>query len=210
MLPNPSPATSSPQNRMDAYLADLRSRLRSLPGDQVMDIVEEIRSYILDRAGAAGAGTMTDATVQAALSRLGPPSSLAASYVTDKLLTRAQRNRMPWTILHAAFRWAMLSVKGIGVFLVCVGGYSFGASFLIAAMAKPFNPKVGLWLIDEDTYSLVLGMTDAAPRGHELLGWKLVPIGLALGGGTILLTTAFAQWFIRRFRETRYMGDPLR
>ena len=46
-------------------------------------------------------------------------------------------------------------------------------------------------------------MTDKWPQGHELLGWKLIPIGLALGGGTILVTTHFALWCIRRFRQAR-------
>jgi uncharacterized membrane protein len=201
MLIVTSSQTSSSQPDVDAYLTELRSRLGPLPAEQVNDIVEEIRSHIHDRATDAN-GRVTSAGIQAALNRLGPASALAATYVTDNLLTRAQRDRKPWTILHAAFRWAMLSVKGIGVFLVCVGGYALGASFLIAALVKPFNPKVGLWLIDHDTYSLVLGMTDAAPHGHELLGWRLVPLGLAIGGGTILLTTHFAQWFIRKFRET--------
>ena len=96
-------------------------------------------------------------------------------------------------------------MKGVLVFIACVAGYGFGASFFIAALAKPFNPKVGLWLIDEDTFSLVLGMTDAIPRGHELLGWKLIPLGFALGGGTILATTQLALWFIRQFRQARLM-----
>jgi len=196
-----SPQASSPQAQMDAYLAELRVRLHALPEDEVTDIVEEIRSHIHDTAGRGGA--MTDAGVSAALNRLGPAAALAAGYVTDKLLARAQRHRMPWTILRAVFHWATLSAKGSLVLLVCVAGYLFGTSFFIAALAKPFYPKAGLWLIGEDTYSLRLGMTNAIPPGHELLGWKLIPIGLALGGGTILLTTHFAQWCIRRFRETR-------
>lgn len=199
------PTVATPQTIIDQYLAELRTHLRSLSHEQVVDIVEEIRSYIRDAAG--GGGGMTEASINAALSRLGPASALAASYVTDNLLARAQRNRMPWTVLRGIFRWATLSVKGFLVFIVCLIGYSFGVSFFIAALAKPFNPKVGLWLVDHDTYSLALGMTDAIPRGHELLGWKLVPIGLALGGGTILLTTDFGLWCIRRFRQTRPVGD---
>jgi hypothetical protein len=186
---------------MDAYLAELRTRLRSLPEEQVLDIVEEIRSHIHDTAGTSG--SMTEASVDAALSRLGPPSALAASYVTDNLMARAQRTRMPWTILRGIFHWATLSVKGVLVFIVCLVGYLFGASFFIAALAKPFNPQAGLWLIGPDTYSLVLGMGHSAPQGHELLGWRLIPIGFALGGGTMLLTTYFAQWCLRRFRQTR-------
>ena len=79
----------------------------------------------------------------------------------------------------------------------------FGGAFFLAALIKPFNPRVGLWVLDNDTYSLALGMTDYGPRGHELLGWYLIPIGCALGGGTILLTTHFALWSIHRFRRAR-------
>ena len=199
------PMVAIPQTKIDRYLAELRAHLRSLPHDQVVDIVEEIRSYLRDAAGAGDA--MTEASVSAALSRLGPASELAASYVTDGLLAQARHSRMPWTVLRGIFRWATLSVKGFLVFIVCLISYAFGASFLIAALAKPFNPKVGLWLVDHDNYSLALGMTDAIPRGHELLGWKLIPIGLALGGGTILLTTHFGLWCIRHFQQTRPMRE---
>lgn len=199
------PVLASPQTQkmIEAYLADLRARLRSLPAEHVTEIVEEIRSHILDTAATGGA--MTEAGVSSALTRLGPPSALAASYVTDNLLVRAQQHHMPWTILRAIFQWATLSLKGFLVFLVCVAGYCFGAGFFIAALAKPFNHKVGLWLTNADTYSLVLGMTNAIPQGHELLGWKLIPVGFALGGGTVFLTTQLALWFIHQFRETRSM-----
>lgn len=203
----PNTATSqhtSAQQLIDRYLVELRTHLRRLPKEQVIDIVEEIRSHIRDTASLSG--VMTEASVRAALSRLGSPSVLAASYVTDSLLAQAQHSRMPWSVLRGIFRWATLSVKGFLVFSVCLIGYAFGGSFFIAALAKPLNPKTGLWLIGPDTYSLVLGMTDRGPQGHELLGWKLIPIGLALGGGTILLTTHFGLWCIRRFRESQPMA----
>ncbi len=198
---NTSSQAVSAQNMIDQYLAELRSHLRSLPQEQVVDIVEEIRSHIRDTADAGG--TMIEASVQSTLTSLGPASALAAGYVTDNLMARAQSSRMPWTILRGIFHWATLSVKGVLVSLVCIIGYFFGGSFFIAALAKPLNSKVGLWQIGPDSYSLVLGMTDKWPQGHELLGWKLIPIGLALGGGMILLTTHFALWCIRRFRHVR-------
>src|SRR5437667_9696346 len=96
-------AVTTPQARMDAYLAQLRRCLRSLPAEQATDIVEEIRSYIRDKAGASG--SMTEASLGAALSRLGTPTALAASYLTERLMVCAQRNQMPWTILRAIFHW---------------------------------------------------------------------------------------------------------
>jgi hypothetical protein len=190
-MPNvATPQNISPQIMIDQCLVALRNRLRSLPQEQVVDIVEEIRSHIRDIAGDGGA--MTEASINAALSRLGPPSALAASYVTDNLMARAQSNRMPWSVLRGIFHWATLSVKGFLVFLVCLFGYAFGGSFFLTALVKPLNRKAGLWLIGPDSYSLVLGMTDRWPQGRELLGWTIIPIGLALGGGTILLTTISA------------------
>ena len=133
------PSVATPQTKIDQYLAELRTQLRSLPHDEMVDIVEEIHSHIRDAAGEGGA--MTEASINAALSRLGTPSALAASYVTDNLLARAERNRMPWTILRGIFRWATLSVKGFLVFMVCLVGYIFGASFFIAALAKPLTQR---------------------------------------------------------------------
>ena len=198
----------SPQKLVDAYLADLRARLHGLSAEQATDIVEEIRSYIRDAT--APEGVMTQEAVNAALQRLGTPQALAASYVTDNLLERAERHRMPWTILRAMFHWALLSVKGFLAFIVCAVGYAFGASFFIAALIKPFNPRAGLWLVGEDEYSLVLGVAKYPPRGHELLGWTLIPIGLALGGGTVLATTHFAKWCIRSFRKSRQLRAAAR
>jgi uncharacterized membrane protein len=193
--------TAAPQTRIDDYLAELRKRLRSLPDDQIADIVEEIRSHLLDTA--ASGGQMTEAGIDGTLRQLGPPAALAASYLTDNLLARGRGRSWPWTILHAIFRWATLSVKGFLVFMVCTMGYAFGVSFFLVALLKPFYRNAGLWLIGPDTYSLVLGVTNASRSGHELLGWTIIPIGLALGGGTILLTTHFAWWCIGRFRQTR-------
>jgi hypothetical protein len=192
------PMTATPQTRINDYLQELRHRLRSLPEEQIVDIVEEIRSHLLDTTA-----PMTEASLDVALCQLGPPSALAASYLTDDLLARTRGRSWPWTVLQAISRWATLSMKGFFVFMVCTLGYSFGVSFFLVALLKPFYRNAGLWLIGPDTYSLALGVTDASRNGHELLGWTIIPIGLALGGGTIMLTTYFAFGCLRRFRQTR-------
>lgn len=195
------PATSTPETLVEQYVVELREHLRGLPQDQAADIAREIRSHLLDKAEATGA--VTEQSVRQAIEGLGMPAILAEGYVTDNLMVRAQRSRMPWTILRGIFHWATLSMKGVLALLACIAGYLLGGSFYLAALIKPFNPKAGLWLIESDQYSLVLGMTDKWPQGRELLGWKLIPIGIVAGGGMILLTTYFGLWCIGRFRQAR-------
>ena len=198
------PTVASPQTIVDQYLTDLRARLRSLPEEQATDIVEEIRSHIRDTAGASGA--MTEANINAALSRLGPASALAASYVTENLLAHTERNRSPWLLLRSSFRWASLSLQGFFVFLGSLIGYALGAIFSFCALAKPINPhRVGLWRIGEDEFSLRLGLSRSLPipPGHELLGWWIIPLGLIAAMGLVLLTTSIGLRTIRRFQRER-------
>jgi len=193
---------NDPAQKIELYLRQVRSGLRNLPEPQVADILQELRSHILERAQSGGAlsDTVTDATLQA----LGRPLEVASLYVAENVMARAESSRTPWMVLRGVFLWAMLSLKGFLVLTVCLIGYLFGAAFFIAALAKPFNPHaVGLWMTGPDSYSLALGMTDSACHGRELLGWFLIPVGCSLGGGTILLTTHFGLWCIRRFRRAR-------
>jgi hypothetical protein len=108
--------------------------------------------------------------------------------------------------LRTLFHWSTLSFLGFVVFIICLIGYSFGVCFLLSALMKPINPQgVGLWYQGAGpTQSFSLHVGGFSPHtGHEreLLGWWLVPVGCSLGGGTILLTTHFALWSLRRLRR---------
>jgi hypothetical protein len=196
------PQLKDPAQKIELYLKQVRLGLRHLPEPQVADILQELRSHILERAQSGG--PLSDTATDAALQSLGNPQEVASLYVADNVMARAESSRTPWMVLRGVFLWAMLSLKGFFVLTVCLIGYLFGAAFFIAALAKPFNPHaVGLWMTGPDSYSLALGMTDSARHGRELLGWFLIPLGCSLGGGTILLTTHFGLWCIRRFRRTR-------
>jgi hypothetical protein len=189
--------------RLDAYLGELRARLRRLPDAEVAEIVEELRSHVRDSAGEGV--SLTEETVAAALERLGSPDELAALYVTDSLLARAGSSWSPWLVFSSIFRWATVSVAGFFAFLGLLVGFVLSASFFIAALSKPFSPdRVGLWRVDGDSVSLHLGLASGPPPvGQELLGWWIVPLGLLVGVGGVWLTTRFGRWCIRRFRRTR-------
>jgi len=189
--------------RLDAYLNELRGRLRRLPDAEVAEIVEELRSHVRDSAGEGVA--LTEEGVAAALERLGSPDELAALYVTDSLLARAGRSWSPWLVFSSIFRWATVSVAGFFAFLGLLVGFVLSASFFIAALSKPFSPnRTGLWHVDGESLSLHLGLASGpSPVGQELLGWWIVPLGLVVGVGGVWLTTRFGRWCIRRFRRTR-------
>ena len=194
--------------KTDRYLRRVRSGLLGLPEAEVSDILDELRAHIVERLEIAEGPR--DSAVDSVLQSFGRPEHIAALYVSENLVSRAESSRTPWTILRSLFYWSTLSVKGFMVFMVCVVGYTFGVCFFIAALMKPFHPQgVGLWYRhDPANFSLHVGGFSGPPGSErELLGWWLVPVGCSLGGGTILLTTQFALWSLRRLRRPR--GESL-
>lgn len=194
--------TNAPQQKIDTYLAQLRQRLRRLPEHEVREIVEEIRSHIVERS--AGGGN-TD--VDSALAALGDPSELARGYLTDALLAGAESVRSPFGILGPLFRWARLSFIGFFVLLGSLIGYWLGAIFVLCAVMKPIHPRtVGLWMLPTGpgdlNVSLQVGFANAPVNGHEVLGWWIVPLGLLAGCGLVLLTTRAALWCVRQYRSS--------
>lgn len=192
---------------VDAYLRQVRAGLRDLPESEVTDILTELRAHIAERVGSANEGDY--AAIDSVLHKLGRPEQIAALYVAENLASQAECSRSPWMILRTVFHWSTLSVLGFVVFMVCIIGYAFGVCFFLAALMKPFHPQgVGLWVSNRpDHYSLHVGGVLGAPGDErELLGWWLVPIGCSLGGGTILLTTQFALWALRRLRRSKSLA----
>jgi uncharacterized membrane protein len=206
--------TGESQQRIDAYLGRLRARLRGFKDDEVREIVEELRSHVMDKAAAdesaayAGEkGEVTAAGVDAALAALGSPEELASQYTTDNLLARAEVSRSPLRILKGLFRWASLSVAGFFVLLGSVVGYFIGGVFILVAVAKLFHPHTaGLWIFPngsgDSQISFRLGFGEVPAGGRDVLGWWVVPIGWTSGCGLVMLTTYVAVWFVRQYRRS--------
>ncbi len=196
---------AEPEQKVDAYLRRLSTLLRGMSKEDAQEIIEELRGHITEKATVNG--ELTTAAVDAALAALGDPDELAAQYVTDIVLARAEVSRSPVRILKSLWRLASLSVAGFFVLLGSIVGYAFGAAFILSALLKPFfSARTGLWYFPangDSTISLRLGVTGSAVNGRELLGWWIVPIGLAVGCGLVMLTTQFALWCVRRYRRSR-------
>jgi len=208
-------AQQQQQQKIDAYLDRLRRRLRGFDPSAVGEIVEELRSHILDRAAQSEdmSGEAKPAAIDTALAALGSPEELADQYVTDNLLARAEISRSPLRILRSLFRWGSLSVAGFFVLLGSLVGYFFGVVFMLVAVAKLFHPHTaGLWTFpsgrDDFEFSFRLGFGSVPSGGREVLGWWIVPIGWLGGGALVMLTTYIAVGFVRRYRRSLVLPRP--
>jgi uncharacterized membrane protein len=201
------------QQKIDTYLSRLRQRLRGMNDQDAREIVEELRSHIMDKAAAPGKtteeanGEITPAAVDVALAGLGSPEQLASQYMTDDLLARAEVSRSPVRILRSLFRWASLSLAGFFVLLGSIVGYFFGAVFILVALAKLFHPRTaGLWIFPngagDSNLSFRLGFGSVPASARDVLGWWIVPIGWMVGCGLVMLTTYTAVWFVRQYRKS--------
>lgn len=201
-------AAQSAQKKINKYLQDLNTALRTLPSEQASDIVEELRSHIVEKTNASG--DLTPACVDEVLGDLGRPEDLASLYLTDNLQVRALASRSPLLILRSLFRWASLSFAGFFVLIGSLLGYFVSAALVACALLKPIHPRTaGLWLIPDGAdyeISLRLGFGLAPPGGRDLLGWWIVPIGVPVGLGLFFLTAQFGIWSIRRIRKAKPVG----
>jgi hypothetical protein len=191
------------QKKVERYLQELRAALRALPAEQASDIVEELRSHIMEKAAAGG--NPAPAAVDSAIADLGSPEDLASLYLTDDLQVRALASRSPLLILRSLFRWASLSFAGFFVLMGSLVGYCVAVSLVACGLLRPIHPlRAGLWMIPDGAdyeLSLRLGFGSVPPGSRDLLGWWIVPIGLMVGIGLFLLTSWFGLWSIRRLRR---------
>lgn len=186
----------------DDYLRRFEAALRGLPSERIDDIVAEIRSHLEDIA-------VTDAGLDPrqlhdALLRLGDPAELAEGYRLGVLAARAEGTRSPLLLLRTVATWASMSAAGLWSLLIGCAGYLVAALALACAAFKPFIPgRIGLWRIptpDGDTHIQLGRVVEPAPGAQELLGAWIIPIGIIVGLGALILTTRFLSSRIRQLR----------
>lgn len=208
---------------IDQYCARLGRALHKAPSFERDEIVEEVRSHILERLEAEA--EVSQRTVSDILQAVGDPGELASEYRTQAMLRHAVHSRSPWVLLRATLAWASRGIAGLVAFFATVAGYSCTAVFLLCALLKPLFPsRVGLWLAPQHTLSFgywngrlsgaqIYGLSMRPPFDfvlvgtlgpmngpvHELLGAWLVPIGAFCGTLFFLVTTIFVRWWIAKF-----------
>jgi uncharacterized membrane protein len=186
------------ERQIDSYLTALRIHLGALTIAEREEIVREINAHIRDSAEEAGA------SVESVLARLGPAEELAAQYRDGLLISKASRSVSPFVLLRATLRLATKGVVGFFVFVCSIFGYSFGAGFVLIALAKTIVPShAGAWVQDGRVVSAGAFIYGVSPMAHEVLGMWIIPLGLVAGSLTLLLTTFLIRTSLRVSQRVR-------
>jgi hypothetical protein len=201
-------STDEQQQKIEAYLAKLRGGLRGMNEHEVDEILQELRAHIADKTVVGGGATTSP--VDTTLDALGSPEALANQYLTVALLSRAEINRSPVRIMQGLFRWASLSIAGLLVMAASIVGYVLGGALMLSALLKLIHPRTaGLWAYRASTgdleLSLRMGFGGPPIGARDVLGWWILPVGLLTGCGLVALTTRFALWCARRYRQSRVL-----
>jgi hypothetical protein len=193
------------ESRVNGYLFVLERALRTfLPGDVVRDAVREIESHVRERIARADGAPNERVAVEKILSELGPPLRVAQAYSAERTIDEAVTTGRVVPVLRAVWHLAVTTMGGFFAALLVVVGYLSGAGFLVIAALKPIFPdNVGFWGDDGwHGYPTSLGIRPLPPTGEVAHGgYWVIPIGIVLGLGILVLTHKCARRFLARWRD---------
>ena len=159
----------------EKFLRRVRSGLGALKPDEREDIVDELRTHLLDRQAQGSADP---------LAGFESPEVLAAGFVSERTLQEALVNGTSWSLVHALLVATRESLFGLLVLLPLVILQVTGLVLVVCAALKPFKPGLGLWV---GSGNFLVGTGDI-PGTTEVLGWSFIPV-IAVSG-TLLFWAA--------------------
>jgi uncharacterized membrane protein len=178
--------------QIDTYLSTLRTHLGPMTLGERDEIIREIGAHIRDSVEETGA------SLQAVISRLGPPDQLAAEYRDGLLIRTASRSISPLKLLRGALKLATKGVFGIIVFFVGMFGYVMGGGMVLSGMIKPILPAhTGMWIRDGQLVAFGTQFFAVGPPAHEVLGMWYIPLMLTAGSLLLLATTFVIRTSLR-------------
>src|SRR6185503_2746085 len=99
----------------------------------------------------------------------------------------------------------VVSGWGLVLFVLGIVGYATGGSLMLSALAKIITPdRIGAW-VGGGHFSIG---TVSDPGARDVLGWWLVPLGLAVGALIVFATTRLLRWTLRFARIRRPTKTP--
>lgn len=190
------------ESRVRGYLYVLERSLRSAVSPQLAaDAVREVESHIRERvAESPGVPNERDA-LEAILSRLGAPTTVARAYSLELMMDEASTGGRLGAVVRTLFHVAGTGLLGFAGALLLFIGYTLGIGFVIFAIMQPLFPaNVGLWM--HEGVPIGLGARFPAPAGYELIGgYWIIPLGLTIGLAALLATHAAARRWIGSIRR---------
>jgi hypothetical protein len=201
--------TETGESRVNGYLFILERSLKTfLPPDIVVDAVREIDSHLRERIAAADGAPNERVALEKILGELGPPLRVAQAYSAERVVDEAVITGRVVAMFTALWRVAARTMIGFCVALAASIGYVVGWAFLVVAMMKPIFPhNVGLWADDATGMPHQLGIQFPAPAGeHDVAGYWLIPVCVALGIVIVRSTHRWARRFLSRWHERRALA----
>ena len=179
---------------LDAYLDRIDRHLRPKPASERVDIVQEIRSELLELEAQG-------LSPQAITARLGEPRELAMAYLSDAIM---KNPRFSWRRLGSVA--AFYSLAGLGGLIVLPATSITAVAFLICGAAVPamcllklLGSLVG---IEMPWIAVQFGTWTAPPAAAFLV---------SVGVGLLLLLAGMWLWrFTIRFIRTLAQNRPRR
>lgn len=160
---------SLPQDA-EQFLKRVRQGLSTIDDKEREEIVNELRSHLLDRQAQGKADL---------LEGFEAPEILASAFVSEYALRGALAQGTSWAMARALLIAARDSALVLLIVFPLILLQICGAGLIVLGLLKPLLPeKIGIWI---GGGSFSLGFTDPAPGVHEVLGWWAIPVLLAVG-----------------------------
>ncbi len=179
----------------EQFLKELRRGLGAMAPDEREDVVQELRSHLLERQ----AQGRTDL-----LAGFESAQDLAASFVAENALRGALAVGTPWAFGRALLVAARDSLLALFLLFPLLLTQIVAFFCVLTAVLKAFSPAdFGLWMGNGSFY-----VGRRSELAHEVLGNWGVPVlllaGLLLFWGSNRALRALASWRLRSYRSLRH------
>src|SRR5687768_17517137 len=130
------------ESRVRGYLFVLERSLRTTAtATLAADAVREVESHIRDRvAESEGMPNERDA-LEAILTRLGSPATVARAYSLEMIMEEAEVGGRMVAVIRSVFHGAIIGVGQFFIAMLLFTGYVAGAGFILTAALKPIFPN---------------------------------------------------------------------
>lgn len=170
------------------YMHELEHTLNVLDNETKVDILNELASHIYESMCMMPNTTQSEEErLNKILTRLGNPTKIAQSYISEAQLKKVLIKKNPFKII----KYASICMLCSGKYLISGILYLFSITFLILSILKVFVPDhIGFFHNQEQFF--IGYSSEISASTNDILGYWFIPISLIFSGilyltGTILI-----------------------